>query len=192
MRYSTPPGLVGAEVWVRVAGTELVIVADLAALPVAPQWAHGRTGLVEVARHTTSTPGNPRIEVSHYPDHPQDPDGAPAARQPKARTAAEQAFLDLGEGAYDWLVEASAAGTVRIRAKMAAAVQLAALVGAERTDAALGVAARAGRFAEGDLASIADHLATGASAAGLVVVDEAGTTQPGTGGWAGFTTGGTR
>jgi hypothetical protein len=33
VRYSTPPGLVGAEVWVRVCGDELVIVADVNALP---------------------------------------------------------------------------------------------------------------------------------------------------------------
>ncbi|WP_372481631.1 Mu transposase domain-containing protein [Rhodococcus zopfii] len=49
VRYSTPPGLVGAEVWVRVAGTELVIVADLDALPQVPRWATGRRGLAEVA-----------------------------------------------------------------------------------------------------------------------------------------------
>ena len=38
VRYSTPPGLVGAEVWVRVAGDELVIVADLDALALRPGW----------------------------------------------------------------------------------------------------------------------------------------------------------
>ncbi len=75
VRYSTPPGLVGAEVWVRVAGEELVVVADLDTLAVAPGWAAGRAGLTEVARHRLSTPGNPRIELAHYPDHPQDPTG---------------------------------------------------------------------------------------------------------------------
>lgn len=192
VRYSTPPGLVGAEVWVRVAGSELVIVADLAALPAVPAWATDRSGLVEVARHTTSTPGNPRIEASHYPDHPQDPDGAPRVPRPRARNQGEATFLALGEGAHTWLVEASAAGTVRIRAKMADAVALAALVGTGRVDAALGLAAAAGRFGHGDLAGIVDHLATGASTAGFVVADETATTQPGTTGWAGFSTGGTR
>ena len=42
VRYSTPPGLVGAEVGVRVAGEELVVVADLDTFPVAPGWAAGR------------------------------------------------------------------------------------------------------------------------------------------------------
>src|SRR6185437_3847060 len=42
---------------------------------------------------------------------------------------------------------------------MARAVELAAVVGAGRVDAALGLAAIAGRFADGDLASIIDHLA---------------------------------
>ena len=39
VRYSTPPGLAGAEVWVRADGDELVAVADLAALPLRPDWA---------------------------------------------------------------------------------------------------------------------------------------------------------
>ena len=38
-RYSTPPGLIGAEVWVRADGDELVAVADLGALPLLPAWA---------------------------------------------------------------------------------------------------------------------------------------------------------
>ena len=192
VRYSLPPGLVGAEVWVRVVGAEVVIVADTTTLPVVPAWAGGLVGLVEAARHQASTPGSPRIDPAHYPDHPQDLDGAPRPPRPRARTRAEAAFLELGAGAHAWLVEASAAGTARVRAKMADAVQLAALVGAERVDAALGVAATVGRFAETDLASIVDHLATGATSADLVIADESATTQPGTAGWAGFTTGSAR
>src|SRR5690606_31706252 len=111
-------------------------------------WAGGIVGLIEAARHTTSTPGTPRIDPAHYPDHPQEVDGTPRPPRPRARTEAEAAFLGLGR---------DRAGP----AKMADAVQLAALVGAERVVAALGVAAAAGRFAEADLASIVDHLATG-------------------------------
>ena len=44
---------------------------------------------------------------------------------------------------------------------MARAVELAALVGVDAVDDALGLAAMAGRFADGDLASILDHLAAG-------------------------------
>lgn len=188
VRYSTPPGLVEAQVWVRAAGTELVIVADLDALPLVPDWATDRRGLVEVARHRLSTPGSPRIDLGHYPDHPQEPDGAPRPPKPRARNAAEEEFLALGQGASDWLIEAAAAGTVRIRAKMADAVALAALLGREGVDAALGVAAAAGRFGEGDLAAIVDHRAVGATSADLVVADEAHSAQPGTTAWANFTT----
>ena len=85
VRYSTPPGLVGAEVWVRVAGVELVVIADLDALPQVPDWAGSRCGLVEVARHRLSTPGTPSIDLAHYPDHPQDPDGAPRVPRPRAQ-----------------------------------------------------------------------------------------------------------
>ena len=113
-----------------------------------------RPGLIEVARHRLSTPGNPRIDLSHYPDHPQQPDGSPKPPQPKGRSTEEKAFLALGPGAHSWLVEAAAVGAQRVRSKMTAALELAALVGTEPVDAALGVAAAAGRFAEGDLLAI--------------------------------------
>lgn len=59
---------------------------------------------------------------------------------------------------------------------MADAVQLAAPVGTGRVDAVLGIAAAAGRLTEADLASIADHLATGTSSADLILADESATT----------------
>jgi hypothetical protein len=53
-------------------GDELVIVADLFALAVRPAWALTQqpVGLVDVARHRLSAPGQPRIDLGHYPDHP--------------------------------------------------------------------------------------------------------------------------
>jgi hypothetical protein len=174
VRYSTPPGLVGQEVWVRADGEELVVVADTDA------------GLAEVARHRLSTPGNPRIDLAHYPDHPQTPDGGPRPPRPRASSPAEAAFLQLGPGAHSWLVEAAAAGAQRVRSMMTAAVELAALVGTGPVDEALGIAAAAGRFAEGDLLAIVEHRAGGAPAAVLVVPDETHSAQPGTAVWASF------
>jgi len=190
VRYSTPPGLVGEQVWVRADGDELVVVADLNAVPVRTAWAEaqGAVGLVEVARHRLSTPGRPRIDLGHYPDHPQAPDGGPRTPRPRATTPAEKVFLALGPGAHAWLVEAAAVGAQRVRAKMADAVELAALVGAPAVDAALGIAAAAGRFAEADLLAIVEHRAAGASGADLVIADETHSVQPGTASWAGFTT----
>ena len=187
VRYSTPPGLVGAEVWVRAAGEELVIVADLAALALRPSWAPAApAGLIEVTRHALSTPGRPRIEPAHYPGHPQDPSGAPRPPVPRPTSPAETAFLELGPGAEAWLVEAAAAGAVRVRARMAAAVELAALAGRGEVDAALGIAAAAGRFAPDDLLAIVTHRAAGAPSAELVVADQAHSAQPGTAAWEGF------
>jgi len=174
VRYSTPPGLIGAEVWVRADGDELVVVANQS------------DGLTEVARHRLSTPGTPQIDLSHYPGHPQEPDGSPRPPQPKPRSTEERAFLALGPGAHSWLVEAAAAGAQRVRSKMTAALELAALVGVEPVDAALGVAAAAGRLAEGDLLAIVHHRANGAPAAALVVADEDHSIQPGTSAWATF------
>jgi transposase len=170
VRYSTPPGHAGQRVWCRVAGEELVITARTAA------------GAAEIARHRLSVPGSPVIVDEHYPDHP----GGNGPRQPapRPRTEAEAVFLAIGDGAHRWLAEAAASGAARIRTKMARAVELAAIVGADRVDAALGLAAIAGRFADGDLASIIDHLAAEGAAAGVVIADEAHSVQPGTSGWA--------
>lgn len=62
--------------------------------------------------------------------------------------------MALGEGAGLWLVEAAAAGTARVKVKMAEAVTLARLHGNERVDWALGHAACYQRFGDGDLVSI--------------------------------------
>ena len=176
VRYSTPDGHQGRQVWCRVVGDELVIVGRRAGR---------RDGeLVEIARHELSTPGRPRIADEHYPHHPAG--NGPRVPVPRPRTAADIAFCAIGEGAHRWLVEAAASGASRVRAKMAAAVELAALVGAERVDEALGLAAVAGRFGDVDLASILDHLARGRSGLDLIRADEAHSVQPGTSAWRGF------
>ncbi len=169
VRYSTPDGYQGKEVWCRVVGEELVIVA--------------RTplGLSEIWRHQLSTPGNPRILDEHYPGHPAG--NGPRAPRPKPRTAGEVAFLDLGPGAERWLIEAAAVGAQRVRSKMAHAVELAAVVGVVQIDAALMLAAIAGRFDDGALVSISDHLAGGRPQLELVRADEEHSAQPGTSAW---------
>jgi len=172
VRYSTPPGHAGDRVWCRVHGSELIITAATAA------------GLAEIARHQLSTPGNPRICDEHYPGHPGG--NGPRQPRPRPRTAAEEAFLSLGEGAARWLTEAAAAGAQRIRSKMARAVELAAVTGPAAVDQALGLAAIAGRFGDLDLAAILDHLAVAGAAGELVAADEAHSAQPGTSGWAAF------
>ena len=61
----------------------------------------------------------------------------------------ETAFLGLGPGAERWLIEAAAAGTERIRAKMARAIELAALVGTRSVDEALAARGRGGPLRRG-------------------------------------------
>lgn len=170
--YSLPEEWVGAEVWCRVEGDELVVVGRDAG------------GLREVIRHELSIPGYPRILDEHYPHHPKG--NGPPERTLRPRSDDERAFLALGEGADRWLREACATGVARIRAKMAQAVELAALVGADEVDRALGTAALAGRFAEGDLASIVEHLSHHRLVEDLVAADEAHSAQPGTKAWEGF------
>ena len=170
VRYSTPPGHAGTRVWCRAAGEELVITART-----------GR-GAAEIARHRLSVPGSPSICDEHYPHHPGG--NGPRQPRPRPRTEAEAAFLAIGDGAQRWLAEAAASGAARIRSKMARAVELAAVVGADKVDAALGLAAIAGRFADGDLASIIDHLAAERAPGEVVIAGEAHSVQPGTSGWA--------
>ncbi|TDC82857.1 IS21 family transposase [Nonomuraea deserti] len=170
VRYSTPPGHVDTKVWVRVVGEELVITARAAG-----------GELAEIARHRVSVPGNPQILAEHYPHHPN----GRSIHQPKPRprNEAEVAFLGIGPGAERWLTEAGPAGAVRIRAKMARAVELAAVLGAERVDEALGLAAIAGRFADDDLPAIVDHLSDHRAVGELVRADEKHSAQPGTASW---------
>ena len=144
-QYSVPHALCGQTVWVRVHGRgpdEQVVITHV-----------GASGPVEVARHTRATPGTPKLDDTHFPDSPA---GA-LERTPRARNASEAAFLALGKGAGLWLSEAAAAGTTKMRVKMAAAVELAKLFTPAEVDWALGHAAVHGRFAEADLGSILDH-----------------------------------
>jgi transposase len=144
--YSVPSALVDERVWVRVEGAELVVVH-----------ADSPEGVREVARHPLTTPGRPSIREEHYPPRPE---GA-LERRPRARSADERAFLELGPGAERWLVRAAAEGTARVRRKMAEAVDLAKLHGAEQVSDALAACAEAGRFGDGDLAAILAHRAAG-------------------------------
>ena len=164
--YSVPHTLADEVVWARVQGDELVIT-HLA----------GR-GATEVARHCLSTPGHPMIDDAHYPPRP----AGPLNREPKATNDAEAAFLALGDGARVWLIEAGATGASRVKVKMAEAVELAALHGPGRVDAALGQAATFGRFAEGDVASILAVQPTGQDRR----AGEHHSLQDGTSSWEGF------
>lgn len=166
-RYSVPHKLVGERVWVRVDGEELVV-------------AHvGPAGASEAARHRLTTPGNPRIDPAHYPERTTDP----LRPRPKPASREEAAFLDLGPGAERWLILAAASGAERIRTKIRRATELAALVGADQVDRALGLAAEAGRFADGDLESIVDHLRLMGDRTSERLETGDDTLQPGTSAW---------
>jgi hypothetical protein len=121
--YSVPHELCGNTVWTRVCGDELVVSS------VDP-----KAGPREVARHRLSTPGNPQIKGEHYPNRPW---GA-LNRHPRASSEEEAAFLSIGQGAHQWLIEAGACGAARIRSKMVAAISLAKLHGRERRRGARG------------------------------------------------------
>ncbi len=172
VRYSVPKAYIGEEVFCRVHGDELVIIGK------------GPNGICEIARHELSTPGHPRICDEHYPDHPGG--NGPGTRPLRPRDETEAAFCQIGVGAERWLREACATGQSRIRHKMAAAIELAALVGTDEVDEALGVAALAGRFSDGDLVSIVAHLEHSASLGAVVHADETYSAQPGTGLWGGL------
>jgi hypothetical protein len=95
--YSVLSALIDERVWARADGDELVIVH-----------ADSPNGPREVARHHLTTPGRPSIRDEHYPPRPA---GA-LERRPRADSADEHAFLQIGPGAAEWLTRAAAAGTV--------------------------------------------------------------------------------
>ena len=167
--YSVPHHLRDETVWVRHHGDEVVVTAL------------ERDGAREVARHEVTTAGNPRYVDEHFGPAPE----GPLNRTPRAGTAAEAAFLSIGDGAGLWLTEAAAAGTSRVRVKMAEAVTLSALHGVATVDQALGRAAVSGRFGEGDLASIISYEAS-APAEFFNRADEEASLQSGTSVWEGF------
>lgn len=175
-QYSVPhqlngESLLGATVWVRTHGVgvdEQVVIVHV-----------GPDGPVEVARHDRATPGSPRIDDGHFPPQP----AGPLDRQPRAKNPAEAEFLDLGEGARLWLIEAAAAGTPRMRVKMSEALALAKLFDPVEVDWALGHAAVHGRFAEADLSSILDHHARAPQAGEHRASEDRSLTQ-GTSAWA--------
>ena len=141
-QYSVPHTLIDERVWARTDGDQLIVVH-----------VDGHQGPKEVARHRLTTPGRPAICDEHYPPRPA---GA-LERKPNARSADEQAFLALGDGAEAWLIKAGAAGAQRVRRKMAEAVDLSKLHGTAEVERALRTCADAGRFGDGDLAAILAH-----------------------------------
>ncbi len=137
-RYSVPHRLVGQTVQVSASDRDVVIM---------------HRG-VAVAQHQLLAPGEASISDSHYPTTA--PTGVRALRP---RTASEHAFLALGSEAEDYLRSAAAAGTARLHERLEEALGLARTRGEAQTRAALARANTFGRFAHGDLASIADGLA---------------------------------
>ncbi len=102
-RYSVPAHLVGRTVEVSAQDGEVAI-------------AHGDA---EVARHAVVAPGEVAIDDAHY--------GGAVARPTRAirpRSAAEVAFLALGDGAAAFLRAAAAAGTMRLAGELAEIVAL--------------------------------------------------------------------
>lgn len=110
-------------------------------------------------------------------------------REPKAKNDAELVFLEIGEGAKLWLKEATNAGVGKIRAKMAAAVEVAKLLGITAVDHGLGAAAVHHRFTHDDLLSIINTQRTpGYLEEKRMILDPQQILAQGTGAWAGFGT----
>ena len=170
--YSVPHELVDERVWVRAEGSELVVVH-----------VDGPAGPREVARHGLTTPGRPAISEEHYPPRPA---GA-LERRPRARSAEERAFLEIGDGAEQWLIAAAAAGSQRVRRKLADAVDLAKLHGHEQVSRALASCAQASRFADGDLEAFLAHQQQAGAVIPLPVsASETSSLQASTRSWQGF------
>ena len=143
-RYSVPAELVGRRVRVLAEQGQLAIFADG----------------VEVARHNLVAPGEVALADEHYGGERRDP-----VRAPRARSAAERAFLALGPEAEAFLLAAAAAGTPRLTREVARINELAVAWGAPAVQKALSRARAFSRYRAADLASI---LAAGEGVPGTV------------------------
>lgn len=161
-RYSVPYQLCEEVVFVRRDGDEVVIVAT------------DVNGAREVARHPVGHKGQMTLLDEHYPSRPTRPE-----REPKPTSHLEAKFLAIGEGAHRYLAEACASGQRNIEDVMAEALALVESSDPGLVDEALGVAALAGRFGSGDLASILS-----ARREPLRRIGEVHSLQPGTARWA--------
>lgn len=172
--YSVPYQLMGQSVWVRETGDDQLVVIHV-----------GADGPVEVARHPRTRPGVPSVNNEHFPPQPT----GSLNREPQAKNDTEFEFLDIGEGARLWLKEATNAGVSKIRVKMAAAVEVAKLLGLSAVDHGLGAAAVHHRFTHEDLLSIIQVQRTpGYLEETRMVLDPNQILAQGTGAWAGFGT----
>ena len=120
-QYSVPAHLLGARVWVRAHGTgpdeQVIIVHD------------GAAGPVEVARHGRARPGIPAINDEHFP--------GPRPRIPgdydvRARSAGRGGVPGPRRRRQDLADRSRRGGHARMRVKMAEAVTLAKIAGADR------------------------------------------------------------
>ena len=136
-RYSVPHRLVGETVEALATDRELIVT---------------HRG-VPVAEHALLGPGGVSVCDEHYPTP------APTGLRPlRPRTAAERAFLELGEEAEAYLRAGAAAGASRLHERIDEALAIATSRGAGSARAALERADRFGRFARGDLEAICDTL----------------------------------
>ena len=140
-RYSVPNRMLGHTVEVVAADDRVTIVAP-------------GTGEV-LAEHILCRPGESSIVDEHYgrprPDRP--------ARKVRPRSAAEVAFLSLGEVAETWLRSAAASGNTRLGPELA---ELAALEAAHGRDELIAALERAVTFGRWNAAGVRSILAAGA------------------------------
>ncbi len=100
--------------------------------------------------------------------------------------AAERTRQLAAPGAERWLKAAAAAGTTKLCRKLAEATALAKLHGPEAVDEALIIAADAGRFGDGDLATILAHYQGAQVIAFPAKASEERSLQRSTADWEGF------
>ena len=142
-RYSVPTRLVGAIVLLRVVDGQVQVCEPV-------------TGEL-VAAHPLVAPGETSIVDEHYGSvRPAKP-----RRAPRAKTATEKQFLELGEVAAAFLTGAAAAGVAKLPRELEAILTLQAAHGPDALIAALERAVAFGRWRADDIRSI---LAAGGAA----------------------------
>ena len=146
VRHSTPPGHPGTRVWCRAAREELVITA---------RTGRGARGDRPAPAVGPGQPADPRRALPAPSRRERAPAAQAGGRRPRRKRSSWPSATAHGGGSPRPPPPARPGSGRRWPARSS----WSAVVGAEKVDAALGLAAIAGRFADSDLASIIDHLA---------------------------------
>lgn len=142
VQYSVPWTYMGQKVFARIEQVDHSLVIT---------WRDGDGMIHQIARHQLGQPGQIIMKDSHFP--PDQPTG-PLKRKIMARSGLEKEFLDIGDGAVNFVRHAAQAGVTHLKDRLELICAMKGAWSTSQLNQALNTAAQAGRFLLKDIESI--------------------------------------